>query len=278
MLSAEQKQEAIRLAWTTGNLNYKLGSRPILKQIRNKWNESRQNSRKFITISSRRTGKSSLGLLILFEYAIRNENATLAFVAPVKTGLEKYITDIYRDLTKDCPTDLLPEYLEMKNIIRFKNGSRILFVGSNKETFNTLRGLKLQIAFVDEARDIDDLEDLIQSVLMPALFDSNGYLFIASTPATSHDHYLKEIADDAEVKGYLFTSDIYACGYPPERIAEFMKEAGGAESATWKREYLGLWVIDTETSLFPEWNETYVQEIPKDELFQFFHIYEALDI
>ena len=279
-MSYPQIPELIEQAWKTKNLNFKLNTRPILRYIKEDWIKSKQYSHKYLIIASRRTGKSSWGLNILSEACLNNNNITCAFIAPTKTNLYTYLKDIYNDLFGDCPEELKPEYKIQQNEIYFPTtNSKILVRGSNNQSFNSLRGLKLFIAFVDEVRDIDEAKELIDSVLLPALFDSNGFLINSSTPSNTQDNYLWTLYQEAISKKTVWVSDIYACGYPEQRINDFAAEyPEGKESVEFKREYESKWLRDPKSSIIQSWSNKYIKEIKKDSYYQYYYKGICLDI
>jgi terminase large subunit-like protein len=282
-----KEKEAIKGLWDIGRLAYKFKTRPLLAKIRAEWVKSTRVSRKFAIISSRRTGKSSLGLLLLTERAIKFPGTDHLYVAPVKNKLDLYIDPIFKDLFNDCPERLKPLFKRSKSILVFPNGSRIILVGSNRETYeSSIRSFKLKTIFIDEAREIDDFQDMIESAALPSVFDSDGYIIISSTPSRTLDHYLKTVQEQLSKIGACFHSTIHEVGYPPERILEFEREMCGRNctgqmkhSPSWRREYLAEWVKDETILLIPEFDEKkHVKSIPKDPLlFPFYHKFEAMD-
>lgn len=273
--------------WNTGHLAFKLRTRPILAKIRALWMASRARSRKFYIEASRRTGKSSLGLLILTERAIRFPGTDHLYVAPEKSKLKLYIEPIYNDLFSDCPVKSKPVFKSTKAILLFPNGSRIIVVGSNRDQYESaIRSFKLKTIFIDEAREIDDFKDMLDSAALPSLFDSDGYLIISSTPAKTLDHELRAVKEQLQAVGAYHHNTVYEVGYPEERIKEFERETCGRNctgrekhSAAWLREYLAEWVRDETILIIPEFNESrHVKTIPKDPLlFPFYYKFEAMD-
>jgi hypothetical protein len=92
----------------------------------------------------RRIGKSSLDMLLAMEECIRTPGAIVGYIAPVREKLKGYIQPILAEVLADCPAHLKPEYLVNENALKFPNGAKILFVGSNNKSYITLRGFKLK--------------------------------------------------------------------------------------------------------------------------------------
>lgn len=270
---------AMRLAWKTGRLDYRL--RRSQYQIKQAWNESKTRSRKFYINSTRRLGKSSFLLHIMAEECIKKSNSRWAFFAPVKDGLLDYIEPIIEKTFKDCPDDFKPKFDKNRFMFVFANGSSILFRGSNNQQHRVRRGLDLDGAGIDEGRDVDDLKDLVESVIFPALFSSNGYLILSSTPADSFSHDLYNYYQLADVEGWLYECNIEKAAeldpeeFPLDRIAEWKRETDRDD--VWQREYMCKWIIDSTRIAVPEWKNDFAQTYKKDIFYPFYHRYIGID-
>jgi hypothetical protein len=270
---------AIRYAWKIGRLDYRL--RRSQHQIKLAWNEAKLISRKFYINSTRRLGKSSFLLHIMTEECIRKPNSRWAFFAPVKDGLLDYIEPIIEKTFQDCPDDLRPKFDKNRFMFVFANGSTILFRGSNNQQHRVRRGLDLDGAGVDEGRDVDDLKDLIDSVIFPSLFSSNGYLIISSTPADSFSHDLYSYYQLADVEGWLYECNIDKAAqldpeaFPADRIIEWKKETDRDD--VWQREYMCKWIIDSTRIAVQEWKNEYVKAYKTDIFYKFYHHYIGID-
>lgn len=278
-LADEKYKDMHRLAWTIGRLDYRL--RESQKLIKAAWLKSQETSRKFYIESTRRMGKSSFLLHLMVEQCQKNPKSRWAFFAPVKDGLLDYIEPIIAETLRWCPDDLRPKFDRQRFMFQFQNGSSILFRGSNNQQHRVRRGLDLDGAGVDEGRDVDDLKDLIDSVIFPALFSSDGYLLISSTPADTFSHDLYHYRQLAEVEGWLFQCDIRRAAqldpddFPASRIAEWKKET--QRDDVWEREYMCRWLIDSTRVAVPEWKPEYARNYAKDIFYKFYHHYIGID-
>jgi hypothetical protein len=273
------KLDAIQYAWRVGRLDYRL--RRSQRAIKSAWLEARKTSRKFYINSTRRLGKSSFLLHLMTEECLKKANTRWAFFAPVKDGLLDYIEPIITKTFEDCPADLQPSFDRNRFMFTFPNGSTILFRGSNNQQHRVRRGLDLDGAGVDEGRDVDDLRDLVDSVIFPALFSKNGYLILSSTPADSYSHDLYAYYQLAEVEGWLFECDIMKAAeydpeaFPKERIEEWRRETPRED--VWAREYLCKWIIDSTRIAVPEWKDEYRRVYKPDIFYQFYQRYVGID-
>ena len=272
-------RDAVRLAWQIGRLDYRL--RMSQRAIKQAWTAAKETSRKFYINSTRRLGKSSFLLHVMIEDCIKRPKVRWCFFAPVKDGLLDYIEPLIAQTLEDCPDDLKPKFDRNRFMFTFNNGSSILFRGSNNQQHRVRRGLDLDGAGVDEGRDVDDLKDLIDSVIFPALFSSNGYLIISSTPADSFSHDLYTYYQLASVEGWLFECDIERAAelapadFPKDRIAEWKRET--QRDDVWEREYKCKWIIDSTRIAVPEWKRAYAHGHKKDLFYQFYHHYIGID-
>lgn len=278
-LSDSDRAKAVYLAWQTGHIDYLL--RNSQKMIKQKWGESKTKSRKFYIESTRRLGKSTFLLILMTSECIKNPGSRWGFFAPVKDGLLDYIQPIIDKAYADCPDAIRPKFNKQRFIIEFANGSSILFRGSNNQQHRLRRGMDFDGCGVDEARDVDSLTDLIDSVIFPALFSSDGYLIISSTPADTFSHDLYKYRQLAEIEGWLFQCTMQQAGvYDPkeftaQRIAEWRKETKADD--VWEREYNCKWVVDTSRIAVAEWKPEYISQYKKDVFYPFYHHYVGID-
>ena len=270
--------EKVAAAWQIGELGYRL--RVIQGRIRTASRKAFKNFIKFYLEANRRTGKSAYGLIWLSEDCIKHPGGVSAFFAPVKEGLRDYILPIIAEVYKDCPDELRP-VLDASLTLTFPKGSQIMFRGSNNQQHRTKRGNAWRKVFIDEGREVDDLDNLLESVVIPSLFSTEGQVIISSTPADSEDHPLHEIKVQAEREGWYFHCDINDCAksdpldFPLERIAKWKSET--MDPVAWDREYLALWVKDPTKTIIPEWSDANVRPAGRDEYFPWYHKYTAID-
>ncbi len=276
-LTQYERLEAIHAAWETGRLRYKF--KPIQRRMAEDWERGKGKTRKHILHISRRVGKSTYLFILALEACLQKPNTRVAFVAPVERRLEDYIRSISSKVLADCPKDLVPEFFSSSNLYKFKNGSELWFAGSNNQSYNALRGTEFDLFLVDEAAFIDSLEDLVEGVAMPTLFQTRGYMILSSTSPVTPEHAFKTYAEkailaDSYSKYTIFDDETI----DPEFLEQWILEAGGKESTTFRREYLCEFVVDEERSLTPAWSDKFIVEYPKDEYAPFYHLYESMDL
>jgi hypothetical protein len=290
LLTPEERQEAINKAWDIGHLTYLM--RNTQRKIKQAWIESKGKSRKFYIESTRRLGKSSLLLQLFTEVCISSPNRKCGFFAPVKDGLLDYIEPLIQKTYIDCHDSSKPSFDKNRFMLRFKNGSTIIFRGSNNQQHRIRRGQEFHLAGIDEARDVSSLDALIDSVVMPSLMSTamgspeDGFLILSSTPADTRSHPLFAIRTRAQVEGWFIKIDIWEANrmdpqtYPLALIEEWKEETLKAPDGQeiWEREYECKWVINKRRMAVPEWNtETMVVPSNRDPYYNFYHHYVGID-
>lgn len=199
-------------------------------------------------------------------------------MAPVEVALEDYIQQISSTILASCPQDLRPIWRSGDSQFYFPRTDATIFcAGSNAKSYNRLRGYRFDRADVDEAAYHTDLRELVEGVLTPTCFDSNGYLRLSSSAPETPDHPFDQYWDKARAGGYGAEFDIHQAGYPKEQVEEWVKEMGGWSAPMVQREFLCKTVIDTERRIVPEWQDEYETVPPRDQYFNFYHKYGFLD-
>jgi len=220
--------------------------------------------------------------VICIEAALQNINFQIHFGAPYQNALRDFLLPIFRQILKDCPVDIRPVWKQHESKWVFKNGSYIKLCGANNGQFDNLRGNKSDLFVLDEAAQIDKVDDVIHGVAMPQLLSSKNphkKIILPSTPPTTPDHPFKRYAENAKAVNAYSHFTIYDAGYSVEEIDRIASEIDGGKNSTYfKREYLAQFVVEEELQILPEWKSEYVQEIKKNDFFQFYTVVEGLDI
>ena len=227
---------------------------------------------------SRRLGKSYLLVDVALEYAIQHPQWPVRYVAPTRVGLKQIIHPIFRDIIADCPPELRPVWNSSENQYVLPGGGIVHLSGVNNGHEDDARGTAAGLAIIDEAGFIDNLEYVVKDVLMPQTINTGGFLILSSSSPKTPAHDFVGFIHEAQQNDSYSIFDIHQAGYPQDIVDEFCKEAGGEKSSTWQREYLCKLVVDETAAIVPEWDDKYIQEWPKDEYFQFYTLYEAMDV
>jgi len=276
-------QEEKDRCWELGDLFFRRRKTQLL--IKLAWQKSKAHSKKFYIESTRRLGKSTELLQLMTEECIQFAGKRCAFFAPVKDALLDYVEPIITETYADCPGLSRPAFDRSRFMLNFSNGSSIIFRGSNNKQHRARRGQEFHLAGIDEARDVDDLAELIDSVVFPALFDGDGFLIISSTPADTRSHPLYAYRQRCQSDGCFISMTMSEASvidpdvYTPEKIAvwkeETLKMIDGDDR--WKREYECQWIVNKSRAAVPEWNVRHVRPVKKDPYYSFYDHYVAVD-
>ena len=148
----------------------------------------------------RRFGKTVMVLNHLIRSALQNKNHNprLAYIAPTYKQAKSIAWDYLKFYTKNIPGTKWNESELRCDLI---NGARITLLSS--ENFDSIRGIYLDICAIDEVAQVS--QGLIDEVIIPALSDRKGKLFLIGTPKGMnnifYDYYQKAQADP---KWFLF--------------------------------------------------------------------------
>jgi len=270
------------------DINYALWQRGQLKHLLFEhqyiiydaiWKAINDNNFTYVLNCARRFGKTTTLLVIAMEICIRTPKVQVQVMAPGKEEIGRIIETISDIMLETCPADLKPFYDSSHKALRFKNGSVIYIAGANKGQKDKIRGNNSVFNIVDEAGQIDDLDYIVKSVLIPMSLTSDGMTCISSTPSETPDHDYKSYYDEAKVEGSLSEFDVYDnTSITPEKLEKLKEAYGGENSTDWKREFLVQFVVDERLDIIPEWKDDYIGILPKDEYYQYYHKYECMDL
>lgn len=264
----QQKQEEL---WRRGVLSWLLhaGQKKMYAALEG------SSGKKFVINSSRRLGKSYLLCLVALEQAYRQPNSQIKFAAPNQKAARKIVFPLMKQILETCPKSLRPKFKLHDGVYEFPNGSEIHISGSEMGQVDSLRGQACDLALVDEAGFMSDLEYLVESILAPqTLGRANARIIIASTPPVSPDHaFVDKYMQQAMASGAYARFTIYDNPLlSPDEIEEYKKDAGGEESTTWRREYLAEVVTESKNAIFPEATQAdlldqLIIDVPRPHLF-----------
>ena len=275
---SNQKLLARQALWRKGNLSWIC--HPVQKEMYDLFYSSEPN-----TIScwllSRQSGKSYLLAILAIETALRNPNGIVKLVTDTKVHVKTIFVPIFRELlAMDCPDDCKPDYSVSEFNFTFPNGAQIQLAGSDGKNYERLRGQKSLLNLVDEAGFCDDLEDMVQSVLIPTTTHTGGRIVLSSTPPKEEDHPFHKFIERAQMEKRFVKKTVYENPLlTPEKIAILMKQYGGATSERWRREFCCEVVKSSDSSVLPEFTDELCKDIVKDwPKPPFFDSYESMDL
>lgn len=269
---------AIGKLWGLGILHWKLEG--VQKDLYNLFTNAK--SKTIVWSCARRLGKSYALCCIAIEKCLKKPNCVVKFIAPTQKHVKMIILPLMKEILRDCPKELRPDFRTGDNMFRFQNGSEIQLAGTDAGHAETLRGGSSDLCIVDEAGFCDDLRYIIQSILIPTTTTTRGKIILSSTPPKLIDHEFVKYMEDAERKGNFVKKTIYdglGTRITMDMVQEIIDELGGESSPEFRREYKCELIRNEELSVIPEWDDDLEKEIVKEwERPPFFDIYVGGDI
>lgn len=282
-ISPEQEKlirEARHKLWRKGNITYLLDANQ--KGIYDSLIDN--PNRTLVLNCSRRLGKTYLMCVIAVETCLKSPNTIVKFVAPTQKMIKTILRPVMREIIKDAPTELRPQYKTNDQMYKFgHNNSEIQIAGTDSGHIDSLRGGTSHLCLIDEAGGCTDLKYAVKSVLLPTMTTTKGKIIIASTPPPTPDHDFIEYVRNAEYRKTLIHRTIYDNPrLTQEQLESIIKEYemdGGIDSIEFRREYLAEIIVNTEMAVIPEFtkeveDET-IREWPRP---PYYDIYTAMDI
>lgn len=264
--------------WSQGELNWALRAHQV-----DLYNSYKECTKKMVVWNcSRRLGKSAVLCIIALETCIKTPNATVKYTCAKQKDAKNIIRPLLREIldTYRCPKDLRPRYMTQDGAYVFPNGSRIELSGLDGGRADGIRGGSAHLAIVDEAALVDDLKDIIRSIILPTTTTTKGKIILASTPPKTPDHPFVYYIRQAAEQGNLVTKTVYDNSYiDKEELDKIIEESGGVDSVDFRREYLAHIIRDENYSVVPEFTpelkEKIVKEMPRA---VFYDAYVAMDL
>lgn len=256
-LRIADRELAIRKAWASGNLRYKLDSlqRKCYDEI------ERCAGASFYFNKARRVGGSYLLTVRAVEQCIRKANAQVRYAAPTTKALRKIVTPNLRKVLADCPPGMRPKWSTLEQEYRFPNGSILALAGCDAQRYEDLRGTEADEIYMDEVGFIDHLDYILNDVLLPQVQDTGGRVILVSTPPRSPSHPAARLYTEHKEAGQMFECTVWQ---NPRRTREqheafFRRLARGVpldafyRSSMFRREYLAEFIVDESRAVVPEW-------------------------
>lgn len=271
-------KDALRELWSRGNLQWKLHA--VQKQMLASY--IKQNNEITVIASSRRLGKSFFLCTLAAEQCIKVPNSIIKYLCPRKGMVKTILQPIMREIFKDCPKEMQPEFKYNDYMYVFPNGSQIQMAGTDNGHHESLRGGAAHLWIVDEAGSCDQLTYVVNTILAPTTDTTGGRGIIASTPGVSPDHeFNSEFYKPAEFKGELIKYTIYDSPLISKaKLQSIINRYPLKEKdPEFRREYLVEVVGGGELSIVPEFTEQLEARIVKEvERPPFYDAYVSMDI
>lgn len=145
-------------------------------------------SRRKSALCPRRSGKSWTAMTYAHLVCLEKPKSVVVIVCLTLASAKNIYWFDIKDFAQLYGLDL--EYYSNELRIMFPNGSRIMFIGADKQTqIDKLRGGKYDLVVIDEAKSYAPLllDELINDAIWPALGDRQGTLMMIGTPGNILD-------------------------------------------------------------------------------------------
>ena len=270
------RENLIRERWERGKLSYKFhdGQRKIEAAF------AAKKTQLFVGELSRQFGKTYWLITKALEKAFSKKNAKIKIGTAFQTDLLEFILPAFEVVLEDCPDDIRPIWKsqQSKFVIPLTK-SEIKLVGLDRKP-NGLRGNVIDMIGLDEAGFMSRLDYLYKSVIIPATTHRPDCdIIVISTPPDTPAHEFLDYVQKAELSGGYLRLTIYDNPMVNETtIKRLIEESGGIHSTTWRREYRCEHVTDANLAIISDFKDEYVQAIPRDQFYSYYHKYVTMDL
>ena len=216
-----------------------------------------KGSRFRTTVCSRRAGKTVGIAADMIDTAIKESEVNLLYITITQQQARAIIWSdllkIIEEYELECKTD------NTRLIIMFPNKSKIYIAGAKDRTeIEKFRGWKLRKCYIDECQSFRSyLKELINDIIIPALRDLRGGLYLTGTPGPVKAGVFYEYSQSKNWKSHHWTAfdNPYMHSPPDLDLEEILREEriirGIDESdPSYIRETFGRWVEDKDSLVF----------------------------
>ncbi len=222
----------------------------------------RSRAKRKVARCSRRAGKTTGVAIGLLEHALQPPYANQIYVTISLKNAKRLVWPTVKRLNDHFKLGGVPN--ETEGFVKFPhlpNEPHIFLGGAkDKSEIDKLRGYEggAKRAIIDEAQSMRTslLQELVDDVIEPALFDYDGELDVIGTPGAVKSGYFYDIDVGHHRKGWehfmwtLRDNEFLQkkSGKHPDQILAELRErrAWSEDHPTYVREYLGLWKDDPD--------------------------------
>ncbi len=218
----------------------------------------------FFFLCSRRLGKSYSLYAIAVAECLKNPRTKVLYLSTTTDQVREIVDQTAEVVLETCPFDLMPKVRQKENKYVFPNGSEIRIKGLDKTGGNAIRGVKADLVIFDEACFMNDLLNILDSVVMPMVIATGGRILFGSTPPDSPGHDSVSIVARCEENNAIIRKTIYdtlGVLYNQKQINLFEEQAGGRESTLFRREYMAEIVAEKTLAIVPAFTQAAQEEI-----------------
>lgn len=208
-------------------------------------------------VCSRRAGKTEACAADLFDSALRYPGTNSLYITLSRTTAKRIIWKCLLGLRKKYAPDAKLDAIELS--ITFSNGSTIYCSGAKDESeIEKFRGMALKKVYIDECQSFRPyIQQLIDDIIVPALYDYDGSLVLIGTPGPVCAGYFYDASHGPGWSHHKWTMldnpwmKIKSGKEPYEILAAERERRGVTEGdPTYRRESMGEWVQDVESLVY----------------------------
>ncbi len=255
--------DQIEAAWYGGDLRYKMHENQLV--IYDNLRVLPVTTRYRVVECARGFGKSWLGCMMAIQDCLREPSRyPVQIIGPEKSQTIDIVSHIINWIAEDAPNGLVKM---QRQGARWRIGNNYLYVtGFNRQAINKLRGHRRKSLYLEECRDVDpeEFEYGVKDVLNPMLQHAMGGITMMTTPPKEPDHpYAVHIVPLAQLEGAYYKFTIYENPtITAEQINMAIKDCGGVDTISFRREYLCEYIRDQSVLVFPDFSpERHVREM-----------------
>jgi hypothetical protein len=223
-----------------------------------------------ILFGTRRSGKSYTCGRLLFKTAVERPKSNCLYIGLSREEAKRIIwKDVLVPLNEDLALGATPNHSDLS--WSFPNGSKVYLIGLDSEENEKRKvyGQKFACVIIDEAALYRiDLEELIHSVLLPALADMQGTLVLAGMPSNYQRGLFYKLTEGQEASKpgtwNAFDGRVHWKGFRwsafenPHMRKVWEQEVAGArasnpaidEDPKFQQDYLGRWSVDSTKKVY----------------------------
>lgn len=208
-------------------------------------------------VCSRRSGKTVSCAADLVDTAISRSNSVCLYITLSRINAKKIV---WREILKILKVHNIKHRVDNTELsIEFDNGSIIYLSGAkDKSEIEKFRGLAVTLCYIDESQSFKKyIEELIDDVITPSLFDNNGTLCLIGTPAPVPSGYFYQCSHNHSWSNHSWTLfdnpfiQIKSGKTGKELLSEELKRRGvSIEDPKIQREFFAKWTVDSDSLVY----------------------------
>jgi hypothetical protein len=216
------------------------------------WDYVTSPERFCVVVCSRRAGKTDGAIRRASRLLLEKPGARVLYVGSIRRTAKQQFFYPLRSYLEGLGAKYTPN--EQDLTLRLDSGSFVECAScSDSGDVHRLRGYKWDRVFLDEAQSFPDavIRQLVDEVIMPSLVDRRGGLDLLGTPPPHGPvGYFYEVFSGGQFERHRWT--MFDNPFLPAGEAETLSRARGLspEHPIYKREYLGEFVVDTESLVY----------------------------